>query len=141
MRESYSLSTHWKAYDVFNNNKISTFRGSSASVFDLAMKMPQLITSMDLEKQELVFQELIQVCLWGNATDLSLLTNMTEEDIKRLQAIEKEKLAEQLQFIVVNHIDQVWGKLKHMENARIDFVLDNSGKNLQAEGDGIAYLC
>jgi uncharacterized protein with ATP-grasp and redox domains len=133
MRESYSLSTHWKEYDVFNNNKISTFRGSSASVFDLAMKMPQLITPVDLEKQELVFQELIQVCLWGNATDLSLLTNMTEEDIKRLQAIEKEKLAEQLQFIVVNHIDQVWDKLKHMQNARIDFVLDNSGKNLQAE--------
>ncbi|KAI8337097.1 hypothetical protein BC941DRAFT_397046 [Chlamydoabsidia padenii] len=127
MRESYSLSTRWQDYDVFNNNKISTFRGSSASVFDLATKMPQLIAPVDLEKQELVFQELIQVCLWGNATDLSLLTNMTEEDIKRLQAIEKEKLAEQLQYIVVNHIDQVWNKLKHLEKARIDFILDNSG--------------
>ncbi|CAO3585418.1 unnamed protein product [Absidia cylindrospora] len=128
MHELYKISKHWQDYDVFNNQKIATFRGSSASVFDLAIKMPALIDhALSMEKQELVFQELVQVCLWGNATDLSLLTNMTEEDIKRLQAIEKEKLAEQLAFVVVNHIDQLWNKLKHLENGRIDFVLDNSG--------------
>jgi hypothetical protein len=129
MHELFNLSNHWKDYDIFNNQKVATFRGSSASVFDLATKMPTMIDpTLSLEKQELVFQELLQVCLWGNATDLSLLTNMTEEDIKRLQAIEKEKLAEQLAFVVVNHIDQVWNKLKSLENGRIDFVLDNSGK-------------
>ncbi|CAO3590617.1 unnamed protein product [Absidia cylindrospora] len=128
MREMYSLTIHWRTYDVFNNQKIATFRGSSASVFDLATKLPTMLEpDLSMDKQALIFQELLQVCLWGNATDLSLLTNMTEDDIKRLQAIEKEKLAEQLEFIVVNHIDQVWNKLKYMENARIDFILDNSG--------------
>ncbi|KAI8098800.1 uncharacterized protein BX664DRAFT_271635 [Halteromyces radiatus] len=127
IRELYSLSNYWQDYDLFNNQKIATFRGSHGSVFDLATKMPTMIQPMEIEKQELVFQELLQVCLWGNATDLSLLTNMTEDDIKRLQAIEKEKLAEQLNYIVVNHIDQVWKKLKHLEKGRVDFILDNSG--------------
>lgn len=129
IQELYSLTQHWKEYDIFNNQKIATFRGSYNSVYDLAVKIPSMIQPMSIENQELVFNEIIQVCLWGNATDLSLLTNMTEEDIKRLQATEKEKLAEQLKFVLVNHIDQVWNKLKDLQNGRIDFVLDNSGKD------------
>ncbi|CAO3610807.1 unnamed protein product [Cunninghamella blakesleeana] len=127
IQELYSLTQHWKEYDIFNNQKIATFRGSYSSVYDLAVKIPSMIQPMSIENQELIFNEIIQVCLWGNATDLSLLTNMTEEDIKRLQATEKEKLAEQLKFVLVNNIDQVWNKLKDLQNGRIDFVLDNSG--------------
>lgn len=33
------------------------------------------------------------VCLWGNSTDLSLLINMTEEQIKSLQSTGGEHLA------------------------------------------------
>ncbi|KAI9316645.1 hypothetical protein BX666DRAFT_181008 [Dichotomocladium elegans] len=127
LREAYSLSEHWKDYDPFADQKLSTFRGSYGSVFDLARKMPQMIEPMEAEKQEIVYQELIQICLWGNATDLSLLTNMTDEDIKRLQAVEKEKLADQKKHILVDNIDEAWSKLKGLEKGRVDFVLDNSG--------------
>lgn len=89
--------------------------------------MPELIREMSQEKLEIVYNELIEVCLWGNATDLSLLTNMSQEDIQRLQAIEKDKLAERKKFIVCDDTDKLWFKLKDLDQGRIDFVLDNSG--------------
>lgn len=89
--------------------------------------MPELILPMSEEKLEIVYHELIQVCLWGNATDLSLLTNMTQEDIQRLQAIEKDLLAERRKFILVDDTEKLWEKLRSLQGGRIDFVLDNSG--------------
>lgn len=130
LREIYIMSHFWKSYDPFGEQKLATFRGSHGSVFDLARKMPEMIQPMSDERKELVYQELLQVCLWGNATDLSLLTNMTEEDIKRLQAVEKEKLAEQKKHILVDNIDEIWEKLKTLKDGRVDFVLDNSGTSL-----------
>lgn len=127
LREIYIMSHFWKSYDPFGEQKLATFRGSHGSVFDLARKMPEMIQPVSEERKELVYQELLQVCLWGNATDLSLLTNMTEEDIKRLQAVEKEKLAEQKKHILVDNIDEIWEKLKTLKDGRVDFVLDNSG--------------
>jgi damage-control phosphatase, subfamily III len=57
-----------------------------------------LATNTSKEEQDkaakLVFHELTQICLWGNATDLSLLINMTEDDIKNLQSTGGEHLAE-----------------------------------------------
>ncbi|KAG0170022.1 hypothetical protein DFQ28_004965 [Apophysomyces sp. BC1034] len=127
IRECFSITTHWRDFDPFSSQKEATFRGSHRSVFELARKMPLMIEPMGEEKLEIVYNELIQVCLWGNATDLSLLTNMTEEDIQRLQAIEEERLAEQKKFIVVDNIDALWTKLKSIKDGRVDFVLDNSG--------------
>ncbi|KAI8138616.1 hypothetical protein BJV82DRAFT_697224 [Fennellomyces sp. T-0311] len=127
LRESFSNSTCWRQYDPFGDQKLATFRGSHGSVFDLAHKMPTLIQPMTVEQHEIVYDELIQVCLWGNATDLSLLTNMTEEDIKRLQAIEKDKLAEQKKKILVDNIEPLWQKIKSLQGSRVDFVLDNTG--------------
>ncbi|KAI8062256.1 hypothetical protein BC940DRAFT_127964 [Gongronella butleri] len=127
MRETVSMTPGWTDYDIFNSQKLNTFRGSHASVFDLAVNMDTMLKSLPIDGQELVFYELLQVCLWGNATDLSLLTNMTEEDIRQLQATGQEKLKEQMQRIVVNNIDQVWAQLKDLKHGRIDFVLDNSG--------------
>lgn len=127
LRELFSNSKLWKTYDPFLRQKTETFRGSQASVFDLASKMPEMIKPMPEDKHEIIYNELIQVCLWGNATDLSLLTNMTEEDIKRLQAIEKDKLAEQKQRIIVDKIDELWRKVESLKQSRVDFVLDNSG--------------
>ncbi|CAO3701622.1 unnamed protein product [Rhizopus stolonifer] len=120
-------SQYWVGYDCFETQKLDTFKGSFTAVFDLARKMPELIKEMPEEGKEIVYNELIEVCLWGNATDLSLLTNMTQEDIQRLQAIEKSRLEERKKFIVVDNTAALWNKLKHVNNGRIDFVLDNSG--------------
>ncbi|KAG2220181.1 hypothetical protein INT45_005354 [Circinella minor] len=127
LHELFRNTTCWRQYDPFNEQKLSTFKGSHNSVFDLARKMPTLIQPMTEEQQEIVYDELIQICLWGNATDLSLLTNMTEEDIKKLQAIEKDKLAEQKKRILVDDIEKLWEKIKSLKGGRVDFILDNSG--------------
>ncbi|ORX63091.1 DUF89-domain-containing protein, partial [Hesseltinella vesiculosa] len=127
MREAVSLAPLWSTFDIFNHQKLNTFRGSHASVFDLAINMDAMLQPLPIDKEELVFNEVLQICLWGNATDLSLLTNMTEDDIKRLQATGSDKLKDQLAHILVNDIPQVWNKLKSLKNGRVDFVLDNSG--------------
>ena len=41
----------------------------------------------------LVISRATAVCLWGNSTDLSLLINMTEEQIKSLQSTGGDHLA------------------------------------------------
>ncbi|CEJ05307.1 hypothetical protein RMCBS344292_19251 [Rhizopus microsporus] len=125
--ELFQNSQHWVGYDCFESQKLATFKGSHGAVYDLARKMPGLIKDLTPEKLEIVYYELIEVCLWGNATDLSLLTNMSQDDIRRLQAVEKNKLAERKKFIVVDDIDILWNKVKDMHQGRVDFVLDNSG--------------
>lgn len=89
--------------------------------------MPAMIQAMAEEQQEIVYNELLQICLWGNATDLSLLTNMTEEDMKHLQAIEKSRLAQRKKYIIVDDSDKLWERVKILRNSRVDFVLDNAG--------------
>ena len=79
----------------------------------------------DPAKLSVLFKEMIQMCLWyvaapppnwvlstfdqhrsrGNATDLSLLTHMTVEDIDRLQSVGREAQESRKQFIL--HDDQV----------------------------------
>lgn len=125
--EIFYNSQYWTEYDCFERQKNDTFKGSYGAVFDLTRKMPELITPMPEEKLEIVYNELIQVCLWGNATDLSLLTNMSQEDIQRLQAIEKDHLAERKKFILADDTEKLWQKIKSMDGGRVDFVLDNSG--------------
>jgi uncharacterized protein with ATP-grasp and redox domains len=125
--EVLNESSEWKDFDIFEKQKNDTFKGSHGAVYELATKMPELIKPMSEEKLEIVYHELIQICLWGNATDLSLLTNMSQEDITRLQAIEKNLLAERRKCILVDDTEKVWNKIKSLNGGRVDFVLDNSG--------------
>jgi hypothetical protein len=126
-QELFNNSKHWQNYDCFERQKNSTFRGSYSTVFDLARKMPEIIQPMSEERLKIVYDEIIQVTLWGNATDLSLLTNMSQEDIQRLQAVEKDHLAERKKLILVDDTEKLWAKLKDLKGGRVDFVLDNSG--------------
>jgi damage-control phosphatase, subfamily III len=128
LRELYNLSTTWKDYDPFLSQKNAAFKGAFGAVFELAHKFSKLLDVQTEEENQILFHELMQVCLWGNAHDLSLLTNMNNDDIRNLQATGKEKLEEQEKNIVVNDIDKVWSHVKGLKNARIDFVLDNSGE-------------
>lgn len=70
------------------------------------------------------------VCLWGNSTDLSLLINMTEDQIKALQSTGGEHLAATEKNILGNHLHKLWDTVKELRErpeigGRIDFVLDN----------------
>jgi uncharacterized protein with ATP-grasp and redox domains len=134
---SYLTQTkHWKQYDPFHAQKNSTFRASLAAVSELAARYRQLVTvqqEVGEEKEKLIFTEMMEICLWGNATDLSLLTSLTYEDIQKLQGSAARKAAEE--NILVNDLPRVFAALRAAKDAgkpsrRLDIVLDNAGFEL-----------
>ncbi|TCD63178.1 hypothetical protein EIP91_005875 [Steccherinum ochraceum] len=147
LRECFSISKHWSTYDVFFRQKCDTFSRSNDAVFELStrfcepFKQDSKQSSADnLESLRLMFLELTQVCLWGNSTDLSLLINMTEDQIKALQSTGGEALAETEKNILGNHMARLWEVVRDLKRdsldgtgGRIDFVLDNAGFELYCD--------
>ena len=68
---------------------------------------------------------MIEISLWGNATDLSLLSNLRFEDLEKLQG--KKAIESQHKNIVVNDMDDAWNYVKNLKGAQIDIILDNAG--------------
>jgi hypothetical protein len=56
--------------------------------------------------------------------DLSLLTNMTHEDIQKLQTTSKDEQSERAKFILLDQGEQAWQQLRS-SHERVDMVLDN----------------
>lgn len=140
LHECFSISKYWTTYDVFFRQKCDTFSRSGTAVFELSSRFADPFhyeegaTEEEKNKaRQLVFHELTQVCLWGNATDLSLLINMTEEDIKNLQSTGGEHLADTEKNILGNHLERIWKLCSNMKGGRIDFVLDNAGFELYCD--------
>lgn len=137
LHECFSVSKYWKDYDVFFRQKCDTFARSSDAVFELSMRFAipfKLNAGIHAQEQlRLMFRELTQVCLWGNSTDLSLLINMTEEDIKKLQSTGGEHLAATEKNILGNHLEGLWDIVKDFKSSRVDFVLDNAGFELYCD--------
>lgn len=126
---------------------MSTFRSSRAAVLELAVRYNDLtkqlqsnqsaMASASEEEREQaewnLFVEMCEICLWGNATDLSLLMNMSYEDIQQMQGSEARKANEK--HIIVNDFPKAFKCLKQAqksgkEDRRIDIVLDNAGFEL-----------
>jgi len=136
---TFALSTHWKSYDVFARQKISTFRSSRPAVVELASRYHELVTQLekrttiDEVAEKVLFMEMCEICLWGNATDLSLLTSLTYEDIQKLQGSEARKAAEK--NILISDLEAAYDTLKKARDEgkkerRVDIVLDNAGFEL-----------
>jgi hypothetical protein len=146
IRILFTRSQHWQRHDPFFRAKDETFRSSSAAVEELAVRYGQLVQdlkshayeSMSQEAQEVLFMEMSQIALWGNATDLSLLTNLTYDDLQKLQGAEAIKQSQK--NILVNDLQQVWVFLCPLRDGRIDIVLDNAGFELFADLVLAAYL-
>lgn len=148
MSTLFAMSQHWKGYDVFARQKMSTFKSSRPAVLELAARYKELAqeaektrgsadgkTPEQIEQADrILFSEMCEICLWGNATDLSLLTSLTYEDIQKLQGSQARKAAEK--NILVNDLDAAFDVLHAARNAnksadrRVDIVLDNSGFEL-----------
>lgn len=143
----FANSTHWKKYDVFSKQKMSTFRSSRPAVLELAARYNDLTEQLQSNKsamanasederekvEEALFVEMSEICLWGNATDLSLLTNLSYDDIQKLQGAESRKANEEK--ILVNDFPAAFACLKQAQASgtaerRIDIVLDNAGFEL-----------
>ncbi|SCV72968.1 BQ2448_6893 [Microbotryum intermedium] len=146
LHECFSLSKFWKSYDVFFRQKCETFSRSGDAVFELSTRFAdpyvideKLSAEDQLKAKKLIFHELTQVALWGNATDLSLLINMTEDDIKNLQSTGGDHLAATEKNILGNHLEKVWDLISSpnfgggKKGGRIDIVLDNGGFELHCD--------
>ena len=141
------MSKHWKSYDVFNRQKMSTFKSSRPAVVELAARYREIVEQTDKgsaivdtkdpaeieEAEKVLFTEMSEICLWGNATDLSLLTSLTYEDIQKLQGSSARKDAEK--NILVNELPAAFSILDEARKSgksdrRVDIVLDNAGFEL-----------
>lgn len=153
---SFTLSTHWKNYDVFSRQKIKTFRSSRPAAIELAARYREIVTQLEKEAKEaaaldkeheeaqkILFFEMLEICLWGNATDLSLLTNLTYEDIQKLQGSEARKASEK--NILANdlgaaHAALLQARREGRAERRVDIVLDNAGFELYVDLILAGYL-
>ncbi|KAI0289666.1 DUF89 domain-containing protein [Russula brevipes] len=135
LRSLFAASEHWKSFDPFFAQKLSTYQASGTAVHKLSATLAELesekdIIANDSEKLRVLFHEMTQMCLWGNATDLSLLTNMTPDDIEHLQTIGREAQDARKEFILKDDQGATWEHITTLKDARIDFVLDNAGFEL-----------
>ncbi|QLQ80171.1 hypothetical protein HG537_0D01720 [Torulaspora globosa] len=141
----FAQQSLWRGFDVFDRVKQSTFRSSLHGVVELALRYRSLCEQLkaiggDEEALKLLFKEFVDISLWGNATDLSLLTDATIEDIKSIQGAKVRQESEA--NILVNDTERAWEAVKHASgnSKRVDFVLDNSGFELYADMMLAAFL-
>lgn len=107
---------------------MATFRSSRPAVLELAAKYKQLVTQLEEDKvgtkdaaeleeaERILFMEMCEICLWGNATDLSLLTTLTYEDIQKLQGSQARKESEK--NILVNDLPAAYKILKEVQKSK-----------------------
>ncbi|KAF2417245.1 putative UPF0364 protein [Tothia fuscella] len=143
----FRLSTYWKNHDIFSKQKMATFRSSRFAVLELAAQYRNLVTELEnnstlksskteeelYKAEESVFIDMCEICLWGNATDLSLLTNLSHDDLQKLQGSEARKNSEK--NILVNDLKDAFATLSQAKKdgkkeRRVDFILDNAGFEL-----------
>ncbi|KAI5959370.1 HRT2 [Candida pseudojiufengensis] len=129
-------SEYWSKFDIFERLKTKTFKQSETGVLELCKRYKSLnnqLSKIDQESLYLLFKEFIDISLWGNATDLSLLAgDISLDEIKSVQGEEVRKKNEEK--IIVNDIKQAWDSITLIDDSkRIDIVLDNSGFELFAD--------
>jgi len=126
---------------------MSTFKSSRPAVLELAARYREIVTELESKHtikgaeteeqleaaEQVLFTEMCEICLWGNATDLSLLTNLSYEDIQKLQGSEARKNSEK--NILVNDLSKAFkvlraGQKEGKKERRVDIVLDNAGFEL-----------
>ncbi|KAI4715634.1 DUF89-domain-containing protein [Aureobasidium sp. EXF-10727] len=142
-----SSQPFWKGYDVFKRQKDETFAKSRNAVEELAARYINVIDKTEFassptwtEEQKLLFHEMTQVALWGNATDLSLLSNLSLDQIQGLQGA--DAILQSRKNIVDDDTEDVWRYLASNPSAdrRIDIVLDNAGFEFFTDVVYAAYL-
>ncbi|KAF9984047.1 hypothetical protein BGZ75_004380 [Mortierella antarctica] len=112
IKEAFALTEHWGDYDPFFGQKETVFKSSQKAVVAIAVQLMSPVNGSGQRSEEhdseekieslsamdvLVSQgpeskgtreaffEMVQVCLWGNATDLSLLDNPDLAKVEELQ--------------------------------------------------------
>lgn len=143
----FATSRYWRGYDVFKRQKNSTFVKSRTAVEELAARYLSTFQkgtgdSATEDQRFLLFSEMTQVALWGNATDLSLLSKLSLEELQSMQG--RQSILNAQSKIVDNDLDEVWAYLNsplYNKGLReVDIILDNSGFELFTDLIFAAYL-
>ena len=145
----FTTSTHfWHSFDMFATSKRASLVGSKKGAIELVKRFRGVLQAIadkqavDEETQKAIFEEMIQISLWGNATDLALLTSLSVEELNSRQG--KAVRESNMQNIVVNDTEQVWGLLSQIRSSGrskdIHIVLDNAGFELLTDLVFAGYL-
>lgn len=141
----FATSRHWRGYDVFKRQKDSTFVRSRIAVEELAARYLSTVHAKDNmtdDQRFVLFSEMTQVALWGNATDLSLLSKLSLDELQSMQG--RQSILKAQNNIVDNDLDEVWAYLNspgYQEGGReVDIILDNAGFELFTDLIFAAYL-
>lgn len=145
----FTLSTpFWHSFDMFATSKRSSLVGSKKGTIELVKRFRGVLQAVaenqgvDEETQKAIFEEMIQISLWGNATDLALLTSLSVEELNSRQG--KAVRDSNKENIVVNDTEQVWGLLSELRSLGfsrdIHIVLDNAGFELLTDLVFAGYL-
>ncbi|KAF1934724.1 DUF89-domain-containing protein [Clathrospora elynae] len=134
----------WMYAECYLYRYAFVMHSSRPAVLELAARYRDIVTELEAkhtvkgpetqqqleEADKVLFTEMSEICLWGNATDLSLLTNLSYEDIQKLQGSQARKDSEN--NILVNDLDKAFRVLttaqeQGKKERRVDIVLDNAG--------------
>lgn len=145
----FTLSTpFWHSFDMFASSKRSSLVGSKKGAVELIKRFWGVLQAIaekqlvDEEAQKAIFEEMIQISLWGNATDLALLTSLSVEELNSRQG--KAVRDSNKENVVVDDTEQVWSflsRLRLLGSPRdIHIVLDNAGFELLTDLVFAGYL-
>ena len=149
----FSTSTpFWQAHDIFFVEKKQSLVASHVGVFEIVKRFAAILQSFkdvdepmdDHDSSKILFDEMIQVALWGNATDLTLLKSLSAEEMQSRQGRTAREISRA--SIVVNDAEKVWHLLSALKagssptSGSIHIVLDNSSFELLADLALASYL-
>lgn len=144
-----SSPIYWTTFDPFSTEKRKAMVGSKKGTIELVNHLLQVLDtdlrSLDSGKQQALFEEMIQISLWGNATDLSLLAGGGVEELDSRQGkAARENSRKNVLCDDTAAVYEMFEYLRHGDiassNGEIHIVLDNAGFELLADLVLAAYL-
>ena len=149
MHTFFTTSTpYWQNFDMFATSKSGALVGSKKGTIELVKHFRGMIEALeskdavDEATQKAIFEEMVQISLWGNATDLSLLTSMSIEELDSRQG--KVARESSKANVLVDDTEQVWALLSKLKSenksGEIHCVLDNAGFELLTDLVLVSYL-
>lgn len=131
----------WNHYDPFWTSKRDAIISSQKGVVELIKRFNSILTTIEQDQatpatdsntELALFEEMVQIALWGNATDLSLLQSVSIDQLDSLQGQRAREASKA--NVLVDDTASVFSLLKTLrETAKageIHYVLDNAGFEL-----------
>lgn len=141
-------TTFWKTYDVWAIQKTNALKSSKSVITELVQWYLEIDRKMHEdavkgeENLEALMEEMIQVSLWGNSSDLLLLLHVSLSELQSRQGKKSRELFKK--NVVDDDTEQVWGLLSSLRNGgpdrEIHVVLDNAGFEFLTDLIFVAYL-